>query len=276
MQKIYTVEQPKIHLSEVIGYGPENKIYIISNDIFFGNKEELIRFLARAHKQVVNWNGKPIRGEFRNEYMENQALNGFSRKSRYENVIDESLHVTELNMDWKVNKFLFWLDTPEQPNIDVRIFKKEVDAAFLFIPKNISHIEWNYSIMASIKSRQGRAKHKCYPWRRDSRYIHRARAAYGMEAEEEYKEFVKAKDKEFKSVWPDEDFGGYHSTGWKDNSGNRYRHQWEAIESRKFEKIKRKKDIAMFSGKKLAGWNAKKTTEELDAELEELRKEFGC
>lgn len=154
MQKIYTVEQPKIHLSEVIGYGPENKIYIISNDIFFGNKEELIRFLARAHKQVVNWNGKPIRGEFRNEYMENQALNGFSRKSRYENVIDESLHVTEPNMDWKVNKFLFWLDTPEQPNIDVRIFKKEVDTAFLFIPKNISHIEWNYSIMTSIKSRQ--------------------------------------------------------------------------------------------------------------------------
>ena len=32
----------------------------------------------------------------------------------------------------------------------------------------------------------------------------------------------------------------------------------------------------MFSGKKLAGWNARKTTEELDAELEELRKEFGC
>ena len=59
MQKIYTVEQPKIHLSEVIGYGPENKIYIISNDIFFGNKEELIRFLARAlerpHPTDVGW-----------------------------------------------------------------------------------------------------------------------------------------------------------------------------------------------------------------------------
>lgn len=25
MQKIYTVEQPKIHLSEVIGYGPESE-----------------------------------------------------------------------------------------------------------------------------------------------------------------------------------------------------------------------------------------------------------
>lgn len=130
--------------------------------------------------------------------------------------------------------------------------------------------------MTSIKSRQGRANHKCYPWRRDSKYIHRACAAYGMEAEEEYKEFVKAKDKEFKSVWPDEDFGGYHSTGWKDNSGSRYRHQWEARESRRFEKIKRKKDIAMFSGKKLAGRSVRRTEEELDAELEELRKEFGC
>ena len=269
MQKIYTVEQPKIHLSEVIGYDPENKIYLISKDIFFGNKEELIRFLARAHKQVVNWNGKPIRGKFRNEYMENQALNGFSRKSRYENVINESLHVTELNMDWKVNKFLFWLDTPEMPNIDVRIFKKEVDAASMYVPKN----NWIYSTMIMY---QGRAKHKCYPWRRDSRYIHRARAAYGMEAEEEYKEFVKAKDKEFKSIWPDEDFGGYHSTGWKDNSGNRYRHQWEARENRKFEKIKKENGIAMFSGKKLTGRRVRRTDEELDTELEELRKEFGC
>lgn len=84
MQKIYTVEQPKIHLSEVIGYAPESKVYYTSDklDVVFDSKEELIRFLARAHKQVVNWNGKPIRGEFRNEYMENQALNGFSRKSR--------------------------------------------------------------------------------------------------------------------------------------------------------------------------------------------------
>lgn len=275
MQKIYTVEQPKIHLSEVIGYDPENKVYYLSDkpDIIFDNEEELIKFLARVHRQVVNWNGKPIRGEFRNKYMENQALNGLSRKSRYENAIEGA---TEVNLDWKVNNFLFWFDTPEQSIIDVRVFKKEVDATFFSIPKNISHIEWNCSIMASIKSRQGRAKHKFYTWRRDSRYIHRARAAYGMEAEEEYKEFAKAKDKEFKSVWPDEDFGGYHSTGWKDNSGNRYRHQWEARENRRFEKIKRKKDIAMFSGKKLAGWNARKTTEELDAELEELRKEFGC
>ena len=32
----------------------------------------------------------------------------------------------------------------------------------------------------------------------------------------------------------------------------------------------------MFSGKKLAGRSVRRTEEELDAELEELRKEFGC
>ena len=37
MQKIYTVEQPKIHLSEVIGYAPESKVYYTSDkpDVVF-------------------------------------------------------------------------------------------------------------------------------------------------------------------------------------------------------------------------------------------------
>lgn len=51
------------------------------------------------------------------------------------------------------------------------------------------------------KEKQGRSQHKCYPWRDDARYIQRARAAYAMEAEEEYRRFVKAKDKFFKSIW---------------------------------------------------------------------------
>lgn len=97
-----------------------------------------------------------------------------------------------------------------------------------------------------------------------------------MEAEEEYKRFVKAKDKAFKSIWPDEDFGGYHSTGWKDNSGNRYRHQWEAKERRNYEKIKRNKGVTMFSGKKGESKKARRTKEELEAEVEMLREEFGC
>ena len=97
-----------------------------------------------------------------------------------------------------------------------------------------------------------------------------------MEAEEEYRRFVKAKDKSFKSIWPDEEFNGYHSTGWKDNSGNRYRHQWEAKERRNYEKIKRNKDITMFSGKKRESPKRRKTKEELLEELDMLRKEFGC
>lgn len=126
------------------------------------------------------------------------------------------------------------------------------------------------------KEKQGRSQHKCYPWRDDARYIQRARAAYAMEAEEEYRRFVKAKDKSFKSIWPDEEFNGYHSTGWKDNSGNRYRHQWEAKERRNYEKIKRNKDITMFSGKKRESPKRRKTKEELLEELDMLRKEFEC
>jgi hypothetical protein len=47
--------------------------------------------------------------------------------------------------------------------------------------------------------------------------------------EEEYRVFSKPKDRAFQCVWPDEEFAkGRHGNGWKDNSGNRYRYQWEA------------------------------------------------
>ena len=97
-----------------------------------------------------------------------------------------------------------------------------------------------------------------------------------MEAEEEYKEFVKVKDKRYRSIWPDEDFRGYGSSGWKDNPGNRYRHQWEAKAKRNFEKVKRKKEIAIFSGRKICICTAVRTKEELEDELQMLREEFGC
>lgn len=94
-----------------------------------------------------------------------------------------------------------------------------------------SECEIMHSLRKNMKS------HKNHSWRRDCRYIQRARAAYGMEAEEEYKEFVKVKDKRYRSIWPDEDFRGYGSSGWKDNPGNRYRHQWEAKAKRDFENL---------------------------------------
>lgn len=240
MQKIYPVKHPKIHLSEVIGYDVKNKIYYISNksDIIFDTKDELIDFLARANEPVVNFDGKTIKGKFRNKYMDNQALNGISRRCPYLTTDWAS----EIDRFWKVNDFLFWLDTPERPNIDVRLFKEEVNAVYTAkYQSNNSYLFFRYK--KSRKMSQGRTSHKCYPMRNDARYIQRARQAYGMEAEDEYKFFVKAKDKKYRSIWPDEDFGGYHSTGWKDNAGNRYRHQWEAKEQRNFEKIKKKKEI---------------------------------
>ena len=183
-----------------------------------------------------------------------------------------------INDEWKINNYLFWLDTSGQPNYDVRNLRDKVNAEYIRQSEIKTDMQYYYKMQAERrhKEKQGRSQHKCYPWRDDTRYIQRARAAYAMEAEEEYRRFVKAKDKSFKSIWPDEEFGGYHSTGWKDNSGNRYRHQWEAKERRNYEKIKRNKDITMFSGKKRESPKRRKTKEELLEELDMLRKEFEC
>ena len=188
------------------------------------------------------------------------------------------LHHKSINEEWKTNNYLFWLDTSGQPNYDIRNLRDKVNAEYIRQSEIKTDMRYYYKMQAERrhKEKQGRSQHKCYPWRDDARYIQRTRAAYAMEAEEEYRRFVKAKDKSFKSIWPDEEFGGYHSTGWKDNSGNRYRHQWEAKERRNYEKIKRDKGITMFSGKKPAERSVRRTAEELDTELEELRKEFGC
>ena len=138
--------------------------------------------------------------------------------------------------DWKSYSYIFWLDAPGNPNIDVRNLKKEIEKEYRLqtVKKPVSQNRYD------PKHRQGRKSHKYYSGRGDSRFIQRARATYGMEAEEEYRAFVKPKDKAFRGCWPDEDFGnGGSSTGWKDNSGNRYRYQWEAKAKREFEKIRK-------------------------------------
>lgn len=217
--------------------------------------------------------------------MDNQALNGLMRKDPYDEIIYtmyhypiSRLHYKSINDEWKINNYLFWLDTSGQPNYDVRNLRDKVNAEYIRQSEIKTDMQYYYKMQAERrhKEKQGRSQHKCYPWRDDARYIQRARAAYAMEAEEEYRRFVKAKDKSFKSIWPDEEFNGYHSTGWKDNSGNRYRHQWEAKERRNYEKIKRNKDITMFSGKKRESPKRRKAKEELLAELDMLRKEFEC
>ena len=221
--------------------------------------------------------------------MDNQALNGLMRKDLYDSTYDEimytmyhypisRLHYKSINDEWKINNYLFWLDTSGQPNYDARNLRDKVNAEYIRQSEIKTDMQYYYKMQTERrhKEKQGRSQHKCYPWRDDARYIQRARAAYAMEAEEEYRRFVKAKDKSFKSIWPDEEFNGYHSTGWKDNSGNRYRHQWEAKERRNYEKIKRNKDITMFSGKKREYPKRRKTKEELLEELDMLRKEFEC
>lgn len=287
-KNMYKVNPPKIHLPTVIGYDVEEKRYIVKDEMTFGTERELVCFLAGYNRPVCNFEGKPIEGRYDNKYMDNQALNGLMRKGLYDSY-DEIMHIMyhypmsylhhkSINEEWKTNNYLFWLDTSGQPNYDVRNLRDKVNAEYIRQSEIKTDMQYYYKMQAERrhKEKQGRSQHKCYPWRDDARYIQRARAAYAMEAEEEYRRFVKAKDKSFKSIWPDEEFNGYHSTGWKDNSGNRYRHQWEAKERRNYEKIKRNKGITMFSGKKRESPKRRKTKEELLAELDMLREEFGC
>lgn len=260
---MYKINPPKIHLSTVLGYDVEGKRYIVKDEKIFDTERELVCFLARYNRPVCNFEGEPIAGRYNNKYMDNQALNGLMRKDLYDSTYDEimytmyhypisRLHYKSINDEWKINNYLFWLDTSGQPNYDARNLRDKVNAEYIRQSEIKTDMQYYYKMQTERrhKEKQGRSQHKCYPWRDDARYIQRARAAYAMEAEEEYRRFVKAKDKSFKSIWPDEEFNGYHSTGWKDNSGNRYRHQWEAKERRNYEKIKRNKDITMFSGKK--------------------------
>lgn len=286
---MYKINPPKIHLSTVLGYDVEGKRYIVKDEKIFDTERELVCFLARYNRPVCNFEGEPIEGRYNNKYMDNQALNGLMRKDLHDSTYDEimytmyhypisRLHYKSINDEWKINNYLFWLDTSGQPNYDVRNLRDKVNAEYIRQSEITTDMQYYYKMQAERrhKEKQGRNQHKCYPWRDDARYIQRARAAYAMEAEEEYRRFVKAKDKSFKSIWPDEEFNGYHSTGWKDNSGNRYRHQWEAKERRNYEKIKRNKGITMFSGKERESPKRRKTKEEMLAELDILRKEFEC
>ena len=233
---MYEINQSKIHLSRISGYDIKKKIYLISADHIFDSEKDLISFLAENHKPVLNFDGQPIPNTFKNEFLEDQALCGYSRKGYWDNIEDNIYCRENMEEDWKLNSYLFWLDVPGQPNLDVRNLKKDIEKEYRLQNAKKSLFQSRYD----PKHRQGRKSHKYYSGRGDSRFIQRARAAYGMEAEEEYRAFVKPKDKAFRGCWPDEDFGnGGGSTGWKDNSGNRYRYQWEAKAKREFEKTKK-------------------------------------
>lgn len=223
---MYKNNHPKVVLSEIIYYDKKTNTYYTSGyDLEFDTHKDLIEFLARANRPVLNWYEDPIPDRFKNIYLDNQALNGISEDLDY--------------------KYLFWLDTPKQPNVDVRLFKDEVDSEYKKILKRGDNFYNEYrserakELQDHLKRKQNRRRHKCYPLRRDARYIQRAKNYSAMKYEEGCKQFAKPKDKWFKIIWPDEDFCSGHSTGWKDNAGNRYRHQWEPKAVRIFRKAKK-------------------------------------
>lgn len=203
-KNMYKVNPPKIHLSTVIGYDVEEKRYIVKDEMTFGTERELVCFLAGYNRPVCNFEGKPIEGRYDNKYMDNQALNGLMRKGLYDSY-DEIMHIMyhypmsylhhkSINEEWKTNNYLFWLDTSGQPNYDVRNLRDKVNAEYIRQSEIKTDMQYYYKMQAERrhKEKQGRSQHKCYPWRDDARYIQRARAAYAMEAEEEYRRFLTA------------------------------------------------------------------------------------
>ena len=285
---MYIVEHPKIHMAKVVSY-KHTGLYEVKDERVFKDEHELVDFLAQYNHPVYNFGEKRIPNKYSNVFMDSQALDGFSRRGMLDNPSYEELKLLiypkntpstdyiAVNKDWKINSYIFWLDAPGQPNFDVRNLRAKVNAESEKLERQNSFYRW-YSVISTMRLKsQGRKRHRCWPWRGNSRYIQRARAAYGMEAEEEYKEFVKKKDKDFKSCWPSEDFGCRSGgTGWKDNSGSRYRYQWEPKAERNFKKNTKSISGYRASGRRESIRCKRRTKEELEDEVQMLREEFGC
>lgn len=219
---MFQAMHPKIHLSEVIDYDIKKKEYMLKDLLIFDNEEELVYFLAINTSYALDFSRWPciLLSKKNNPYMDNQALIGIERTT--EN--SSSVHNKNvwINDEWRLPKYLFWIDSTDRPNFDVRILQKKVDKGF----HNSSMIPKSVKSKKKTQTKQSKKRHACWTYRKDARYIQRAKIAYGLAAEDEYKQFSKAKDRAFASCWPDEDFSGRRSSGWKDNPGNKYMHQW--------------------------------------------------
>lgn len=140
---MYNVQPPKIHLSRVVGYDRKNRKYIVEDEKTFDTERDLICFLANHNRPVYNYADNPVKGKYKNKYLDNQALNGASRRSLYDpSLYDEvvhmlyphkvpDIHYLGINMEWKINEYLFWIDAPWQPNFDVRNLRDKVNAEYL-------------------------------------------------------------------------------------------------------------------------------------------------
>lgn len=175
----------------------------------FANENELVDFLARFHKPILSWYGNPIHGQFQNNYMDFQCL------------------------------YRFYLDVPGHPLYDVRNLEPEVRKTYYEKQKQKPKYKTRWQMLEECKewhkTKQGRKSHTCYNAEHHS-YISGVAQEIGlMYDDDEYRQLVKPKMLQHKYYWSD-DFYTRRSSGWKDNSGNRYRKQWERDAVRKFKK----------------------------------------
>lgn len=249
---MHEVMRPKIHLAR-LEYDESGKIYVAGKEKILHSEKELIDFLAA--NQPSNRFGV-------NPYFVSQALGGILRASdsmtgwlqgeRCSYFMNE-----RTGMTCKLDRYIFWLDVPGRPAVDVRKYEKKVKElkteygcsqylqSVFFGKYYYDESSWNRE---KKKYGQSPKTHRAWRYRSDAKYIHRFREACNPE----YKEFSKPKDRRLQYVWPDEDFPkGRRSSGWKDNPGNKYRRQWEPKAKREFEKVKRDKEIPMLSPKRV-------------------------
>lgn len=248
---MFKTVKPNLHLSILTGY-KNGKFQTDGKDIVFSTEKEAVKFLARHNSPVYNWMGKPIPGMYVNKYMDNQALNGVIRTestqgSIFTDIDDNSKEKIIIAPGLKVGRYLFWWDTAGQPMYDVRLLKDNVNKEYEDNVKG--NIRWPCMERRYKSKKQGRPQHIRYALRSNTHYIQRKRMALGLAADtdEEYRKFAKP-DETRMSFFGDDEYGnGRGSSGWKDNPGNKYRHQWEAKQDRKYKKLKNDKNITMMS-----------------------------
>lgn len=206
----------------------------------FANENELVGFLARFHKPILSWDGHPIHGQFQNDYMDFQCLSGKQLEKGYRYCGGINIYVyNTFDKIWTPYLYQFYLDIPGHPFYDVRNLEKEVIKVYHEKQKEKLKHRTRMDMLEELKE-----QHRAKQWRKSHTYgtfgrllnIRSIREEVGLTYDDYgYRQFAKAKILRFRKVWSS-DYCGRRSNGWKDNSGNKYRKQWERGAVRKFKK----------------------------------------
>lgn len=206
----------------------------------FSGESELVGFLARFHKPILFWDGYPIHGQFQNDYMDFQCLSGKQLGKGYRYCGINGIYVDHtFDKIWTPCLYRFYLDVSGTPLYDVRNLEPEVRKAYYERQKQKPKYKTRWQMLEECKewhkTKQGRKSHTCYNAEHHS-YISGVAQEIGlMYDDDEYRQLVKPKMLQHKYYWSD-DFYTRRSSGWKDNSGSKYRKQWERDAVRKFKK----------------------------------------